>query len=295
MYIKKINSEWRIIEEGDKVTDHNLLKKNTNSTTISTNSYIARISSKDHYNKRGNKLRKVADILQQDRANFYRYGIRDSEDRADNYFFKKENRFKIKRMLQNGYISGDTAYQIINGAPLIKVEVNGNSINVSFMNDSNVANKDISKLDINTLYKLGKKYWDPPRGRKDVKRAKSSQKNFIAKKYFKTGCSKGDMRACSMLSLFYRSGWGGSKDYYKAVKYAKLTCNRGNTRGCLELALAYLKGWGGVQKNKVKSLSMYKSMCKKGVETACKMYNKFKSNQTENPKYIKNLLIKLPK
>jgi len=87
------------------------------------NYYFARISARDHYNKRGNKLTKVADILQQDRANFYKYGIRDSEDTPDNYFFKKENRFKIRRMLKNGYISGDTAYQIINGTPLVKVEI----------------------------------------------------------------------------------------------------------------------------------------------------------------------------
>ena len=88
-----------------------------------SNSYIARISTKDHYNKRGNKLTKVADILQQDRANFWKYNIRDSEDTPDNYFFTKENRFKIRRMLQNGYISGDAAYQIINGTPVIKVEI----------------------------------------------------------------------------------------------------------------------------------------------------------------------------
>ena len=87
------------------------------------NYYIAKISTKDHYNKRGNKLTKVADILQQDRANFYKYGIRDSEDRADNYFFTKENRFRIRKMLENGYISGDTVYQIINGTPVIKVEI----------------------------------------------------------------------------------------------------------------------------------------------------------------------------
>ena len=95
------------------------------------NYYFARISARDHYNKRGNKLTKVADILQQDRANFYKYGIRDSEDTPDNYFFKKENRFKIRRMLQNGYISGDTAYQILHGTPLIKVEIKGNALYVS--------------------------------------------------------------------------------------------------------------------------------------------------------------------
>ena len=97
------------------------------------NYYFARISAKDHYNKRGNKLTKVADILQQDRANFWKYNIRDSEDTADNYFFTKENRFKIRRMLQNGYISGDTAYQIINGTPLIKVKIRGSSLYVSLV------------------------------------------------------------------------------------------------------------------------------------------------------------------
>ena len=210
LYIKKINGEWRIVEESDKVTDRILQERSSNnaskglfvcydkkeidasgvhyigcqrfSTPCNSNNklhfgkysnssdaqnalnrcknskpkfidsgkrasvddgdfYIARISRKDHYNKWGKKLTKVADILQQDRANFYKFNKNDIEDFADVFFFKKENRFKIRKMLENGYISNKTAYQIINGTPLIKVDIYKNSLNVSLYHYGTNANQ----------------------------------------------------------------------------------------------------------------------------------------------------------
>src|SRR5580698_3701854 len=46
-------------------------------------SYTARLSERDHYNSNGQRLRSAAAIVRQDRANFYVYGLRDSEDEPD--------------------------------------------------------------------------------------------------------------------------------------------------------------------------------------------------------------------
>jgi hypothetical protein len=45
-----------------------------------TETYTARLSPADHYNSNGVRLHSAAAIIRQDRANYYVYGIRDSED-----------------------------------------------------------------------------------------------------------------------------------------------------------------------------------------------------------------------
>src|ERR1700733_9239027 len=65
-------------------------------------SYTARLSERDHYNSNRQRLRSAAAIVRQDRANFYVYGLRDSEDEPDPYFSSKGNRARLEEMLENG-------------------------------------------------------------------------------------------------------------------------------------------------------------------------------------------------
>lgn len=86
-------------------------------------SYYARLSKKDHYNSSGNLLTKVEGIIQQDRANVYALGHRDPEDNLDFFFDIKENRALIGKLIANSQISDETQSAIINGTPLVFVQI----------------------------------------------------------------------------------------------------------------------------------------------------------------------------
>jgi hypothetical protein len=60
-------------------------------------SYTARLSSRDHYNSDGQRLDSVAAIIRQDRANYHKYFLRDSEDTADTLFANKDNRARLEK------------------------------------------------------------------------------------------------------------------------------------------------------------------------------------------------------
>ncbi len=49
-------------------------------------SYYATIGREDFYNSSGSPLRDVGAVVQQDRANFHRFGLRHSGDETDPYF-----------------------------------------------------------------------------------------------------------------------------------------------------------------------------------------------------------------
>ena len=86
-------------------------------------SYNAKISQSDHYNSRGIRLDKLADILQQDRANYYKYGIRDPQDSGSGCFDTKSARQEIKYMVANSNIPLSLSHKIIYSTPTIKVNV----------------------------------------------------------------------------------------------------------------------------------------------------------------------------
>ena len=97
--------------------------------------YIARLSAHDHYNSNGVRLRSAAAIIRQDRANFYVYGLRDSEDQPDSYFSNKGNRARLEQLLDNGRTTRDAIYRVINGTPLIRVDIYTNGISVTILSD----------------------------------------------------------------------------------------------------------------------------------------------------------------
>lgn len=60
-------------------------------------SYYTSIGPNDFFNSRGVRLTDACAILQQDRANFHRFGIRDDGDQSDPYFRTPNARSVIGR------------------------------------------------------------------------------------------------------------------------------------------------------------------------------------------------------
>lgn len=98
-------------------------------------SYSARLSPRDHYNSNGERLRSAAAIIRQDRANFYVYGLRDDEDEPDPYFSSKGNRARLEQMLENGRTTPEAIYRVVNGTPLIRVDIYATGISVTILSD----------------------------------------------------------------------------------------------------------------------------------------------------------------
>lgn len=98
-------------------------------------SYIARLSTADHYNSRRQRLDNVAAIIRQDRANVYVFVARDLEDEEDSFFASKANRAKLERMLNRGTISRSAKRAILHGTPLIQVDIYADFINVRVFDD----------------------------------------------------------------------------------------------------------------------------------------------------------------
>jgi len=92
--------------------------------------YTAKLSSEDHFNSDGQRLKSVADIIRQDRANYHKFNIRDAEDQGDGFFGDKDNRERIPRMLKNGHIDKVAQKSILNGSPVVTVSIYRNYIEV---------------------------------------------------------------------------------------------------------------------------------------------------------------------
>lgn len=87
--------------------------------------YTAYLSRNDHHNSYGERLRSVAAIIRQDRANYHRFNVRDPEDKWDPFFAKVRNRNLLEQWLRNGHMSGNTRNRILYGNPVITVRVYG--------------------------------------------------------------------------------------------------------------------------------------------------------------------------
>jgi S1-C subfamily serine protease len=85
--------------------------------------YQALLSESDHFNSSGQRLTTAAAIIRQDRANFHRFGIRDPEDESDRFFADADNRALLESLLQRGRAEPTVISRIVNGTPLVQVEV----------------------------------------------------------------------------------------------------------------------------------------------------------------------------
>ncbi len=86
-------------------------------------SYIARLGPSDHFNSYGERLRSVAAIIRQDRANYHVFGRYDPEDERDSFFASKRNRALLESMLQYSRIRRSVLNEIIDGEPLVKISI----------------------------------------------------------------------------------------------------------------------------------------------------------------------------
>lgn len=93
-------------------------------------SYTARLSSKDHFNSDGTRLKLVADIIRQDRANYHKFNIRDNDDTGDHFFNDKDNRGRVATMLEKGRIDRTTTDSILNSTPVVLVNIYNQYIEV---------------------------------------------------------------------------------------------------------------------------------------------------------------------
>jgi hypothetical protein len=98
-------------------------------------SYTARLSARDHFSSNGERLQSAAEIIRQDRANYYVYGLRDSEDEADPCFSDTSNRARLEELLENGRTPPDAIDRSVNGTPLIRVGIYEAAIIVTFLSD----------------------------------------------------------------------------------------------------------------------------------------------------------------
>jgi hypothetical protein len=64
--------------------------------------YYAVLGPQDHYNSRGTRLTDIGAILQQDRANFHRFGIPDAADQGDGFFWDAAQRAQIPSIWRRG-------------------------------------------------------------------------------------------------------------------------------------------------------------------------------------------------
>ncbi|RWN32234.1 MAG: hypothetical protein EOR97_12430 [Mesorhizobium sp.] len=97
-------------------------------------SYVARISDRDHQASDGYALDNAAQMVRQDRANWHKFHRRDRDDEADGWFRTNGQRADLQRMLERGgAMSSSTKRAIVNGEPLIQVDVYENSVRVSIL------------------------------------------------------------------------------------------------------------------------------------------------------------------
>ena len=97
-------------------------------------SYVARISDQDHYASDGYPLDTAAQMVRQDRANWHQFGNTDGQDENDNWFGSYQSRQWLERALNRGSaMNKATRRAIVNGEPLVQVDVYKNSVKVTIV------------------------------------------------------------------------------------------------------------------------------------------------------------------
>jgi SepF-like predicted cell division protein (DUF552 family) len=86
-------------------------------------SYKAHLSAQDHFSSNGSRLSNAAAVIRQDRANFHKFGLRDAQDKSDDFFANASNREALEQMLNRGNMNPILSQEIINGRPIVIVKV----------------------------------------------------------------------------------------------------------------------------------------------------------------------------
>lgn len=93
-------------------------------------SYYAKLSRWDHFNSSGERLTTAAQIIRQDRANYHRFGRRDPGDEGDSFFRHAANRARLEALIAAGQSDPETIDRIVNGTPMIRVDIFEDYVNV---------------------------------------------------------------------------------------------------------------------------------------------------------------------
>ncbi len=88
---------------------------------VGPDSYRARLSGPDHANSAGVLLKKVVEVLRQDRANVHRGTHRDREDDVDASFSTAETREFMAQMPLHVVGGAKAEAAILNGTPVVEV------------------------------------------------------------------------------------------------------------------------------------------------------------------------------
>lgn len=98
--------------------------KNSFKNQVPTHSYKALLSNQDHYNSHGERLYSIANIIQQDRSNFYK-GKGDSSDTGNSFFstFKARSLIRIYKIIPLNCSYTKLKKTIVHSNPFIKVDI----------------------------------------------------------------------------------------------------------------------------------------------------------------------------
>lgn len=97
--------------------------------------YQARLSAADHQNSSGDVLKKVIDILRQDRANVHRGTHRDPEDQTDDHFASAKSRESLASMTASVRGGAKAEARILSGTPVVEVQVADGEVQVEIVNE----------------------------------------------------------------------------------------------------------------------------------------------------------------
>jgi len=78
-------------------------------------SYIAVIGTEDLYSSKGARLQTAGAVLQQDRANVHKFGIRQAGDTGDTYFTTAAERAKMSEAVNQSNLPKSLTDAIVNG------------------------------------------------------------------------------------------------------------------------------------------------------------------------------------
>jgi|HigsolmetaAR202D_1030399.scaffolds.fasta_scaffold55423_2 hypothetical protein len=96
--------------------------------------YTAQLSQRDHFNSNGQRLTTAAAIIRQDRANYHRFGRRDAADEWDPVFGDMAARARMEALLNAGTSHPSAIQAIVNGTPIVTVEVWGHAGRIAYVN-----------------------------------------------------------------------------------------------------------------------------------------------------------------
>lgn len=87
--------------------------------------YRAHIGVQDLHNSAGVRLGEAWQVLRQDRANYHRFNIWDTQDEWDPVFARFDARARFEQLIRNGRIDPAAARAILRGGAMVHVQVYG--------------------------------------------------------------------------------------------------------------------------------------------------------------------------